>query len=202
MKAEDIYKKESGEKAYNEGMVGMSPKIEYIEWLEKMVEKRYEPTILKWIKKMFLHAEEKEWDRVYFTFDFHGTIAKADYRKSVKDVVYYPYAKETLQLLSNRQDIKTILWTSSYPDELEIYKKYFKKDNIKFDFIGENPDINNEKGSFGYYKDKHYFNVLADDKCGFEPERDWKFLYDYFSDQEYRPKTSWNMKYKEDYHKN
>lgn len=201
MKAEDIYRKETGLEPYTNGMIGSSPNYKYVEWLEILVSERYEPTILKWIKKMFDHAEKKEWDMVYFTFDLHGTISRPDYRRTIKEVDYYPYAKETLQLLSERKDITTILWTSSYQHEIETYIEQLKKDNINFDFVGNNPDITSEKGAFGFYEKKHYFNALFEDKAGFSPERDWKFLYDFFLKQSYRPKSEWCRKYKEDYHK-
>jgi len=201
MNAKEIYKKETGIEIKSNHFGTAPGNNDYVKWLEKLVSERYEPTILKWIKKMFNHAEKKEWYMVYFTFDLHGTISKPDYRRTIKEVKYYPYAKETLQLLSERKDITTILWTSSYPNEIEIYNKQLKKDNINFDFIGDNPDITNEKGAFGYYEKKHYFNALFEDKSGFNPERDWKFLYDFFKNQSYRPKTEWCRKYKEDYHK-
>lgn len=204
MNSQEIYKKETGLSAYdildfNETI--MVPTNEYLEWLEKTVENRYEPTILLWIKEMFVHAEKKQWNKVYFNIDLHGTVSKPDYRRDTKCIDYYPYAKETLQLLTQREDISLILWSSSYPDELEIYEKQFKQDNIKFDFVGENPDVSTEKGSFGYYKNKHYFNALFEDKAGLNAERDWKFLYEFFLNQTYRPKLEWSMKYKEDYHK-
>jgi hypothetical protein len=167
---------------------------ELIEGLE------FEPDILVWIKTMFKHAEERQWDRVYFTFDLHGTISCPDYRKKIKKIKYYPYAKETLQLLTKRDDIKMILWSSSYPDELEIYKNQLEEDDIIFDFIGENPEISDAKGAFGYYNQKHYFNLLVEDKSGFNPNS-WESLYNYFNNQTYRPDPSWSIKYDEKYHK-
>ena len=160
-----------------------------------------EPGILVWIKKMFNHAKERQWYETYFSIDVHGVISKPDYRRIVKKINYYPYAKETLQIMSNRDDIIMIMSTSSYPDEIEIYLDQLAKDNIKFKYVNENPEISSDKGSFGYYKDKYYFNVSFDDKAGFDPYRDWKFLYDYFMSSNYLPDKKWSMKYKEPYHK-
>ena len=53
----------------------------------------------------------------------------------------------------------------------------------------------------GYYKKKYYFNVLLEDKAGFDPLKDWWFLYDYFKNTDYLPDPTWSMKYKEEYHK-
>ena len=207
MKAEEIYKKETGldarqDRRENHLLLKNTPTKEYLEWLENMVERRYEPTILKWIKKMFAHAEEKEWFETYWTFDIHGTISRPDYRKATKVVDYYPYAKECLQLMSDRKDIIMILWTSSYPEEMKVYRETLKKDNIHFEYESENPDVSSSKGSFGFYEKKHYFNVLFEDKSGFNPERDWKFLYDYLTNTDYKPDPTWSMKYNEDNHNN
>jgi len=161
----------------------------------------HDPTILQWIKEMFTHAKKKEWFETYWAIDIHGTVSAPDFRKDSPIITYYPYAKETLQLMSEREDIKLIMFTSSYPDEIKVYQKTFEKDDIHFDFINENPDVSDAKGSFGYYYDKPYFNVLLEDKGGFKPEVVWKYLYDYFKNTKYRPNSKWSMKYKEEYHK-
>ena len=199
MTAQEIYKKETGLSATN--IINYKYTNDYINWLQKTVEKQHEPTILKWIKEMFEHAEKKKWFETYWSFDIHGTISKPDYRKDNKEIIYYPYAKETLKILSERKDIIMIMNTSSYPDELEIYKKQFKNDNINFNYFGENPEVTSAGGSFGYYKTKFYFNVEFEDKAGFDPKRDWKFLYEYFLNTEYRPNENWSTKTNEDYHK-
>lgn len=201
MRASEIYKKETGKSSYNLGSSIENIDIGYIRWLEKLTENRYEPTILKWIKKMFVHAEKKQWFEVYFGIDVHGTFSVPDYRKSNKKIEYYPYAKETLKLMSERDDIVMIMSTSSYLHEIQIYKKQLDKDSIYFKYINENPEISSDKGSFGYYVDKYYVNAIFDDKSGFNPERDWKFIYEYFSTTKYRPDPTWCMKYKENYHK-
>ena len=162
----------------------------------------YEPSLLKWIKKMFFHAEERKWYETYWFIDVHGVISKPDYRKKVKEIEYYLYVKETLQYITkNRPDIIMILYTSSYPDEIEIYMKQFEKDNIFFKYVNENPEINESKGNFGCYDKKPYYNVLIDDKSSFDPEIDWQPIYEYFINSEYKPDPSWSFKTKEPYHK-
>ena len=80
----------------------------------------YNSAILNWIKTMFKHSEQRQWYETYWFFDFHGVISKPDYRKEVKEVIYYPYAKETLQYITaNRPDIVMVLFTSSYPEEIK-----------------------------------------------------------------------------------
>lgn len=160
----------------------------------------YKPQLLKWIETMFKHAEKHHWSTVFFSFDIHGVISQPDYRKTLKEINYYPYAKETLQLLSQREDIVMFLFTSSYPEEIQKYIEIFTNDGIKFKYVNENPEINESKGSFGYYEKKPYFNVYFEDKAGFSPFLDWKPIYKYFKSTKYRPNPKWSMKYKEEYH--
>lgn len=173
------------------------------EFVMNIINNRYEPSLLTWMKEMFEHAEKKEWYETYFFFDCHGVISQPDYRKTVKEINYYPYAKETLQFITKeRKDIIMVLFTSSYPDEVKMYIDTFEKDGIHFKYVNENPEISDAKGSFGCYDKKPYYNVIFEDKAGFRPLSDWKPIYDYFTTDEYRPNPNWSMKYKEEYHNN
>jgi len=204
MSLRDQYRKETGKSPmmYAQSIIT----DDYVKWLE---EKVLEPQLLTWIEKMFKHAEEKQWYETYFLFDIHGTISLPDYRKGIKKipsepsrVIYYPYAKETLQLLSKtRPDIIKIIWSSSYPEELKTYIQVFKKDGINFKYTNENPEISETKGHFGFYDKKPYFNVLFEDKCGFMANNDWAHIYNYFVNTKYKPNRNWKSKYKEFYHK-
>lgn len=68
---------------------------------------------------MFKHAEKNNWFETYWGCDLHGVISQPDFRKSSPEINYYPYVKETLQLLSQRKDIIMFLFTSSYPHEIK-----------------------------------------------------------------------------------
>lgn len=161
----------------------------------------YKPQILTWIEKMFVHAEQREWYKTYFFFDLHGVISKPDYRKKDKTIIYYPYVKETLQFITkNRPDIVMILFTSSYPEEIKKYIDILEKDGIYFSYINENPEISEANGAYGCYDKKPYYNVLMEDKCGFNPMTDWKPILKYFKKNKYKPDPNWDMKFKENYH--
>jgi hypothetical protein len=127
--------------------------------------------ITRAIENCLRHAEEKKWDKTYWAFDIHGTILKPNYKRDEISREFYPGAVEAMQLITKRKDIIRILYTCSYPHEIEQYLKYFKEHDIHFDYINENPEITD--GGYGYYKDKFYFNVLMDDKAGFDGETDW-----------------------------
>ena len=152
----------------------------------------------KYIQKLFDISFRKEWYETYWVFDLHGTIMKPSYDLNDKSVKYYPFAKEVLQILSKRDDIKLIMWTSSYPLEIEYYNKIFIEDGILFDAINENPTISSNNGNFGYYEKKFYFNILFDDKATFDPENEWESIFNFLMEYEktnFLPNKNWTTKY-------
>ena len=128
------------------------------------------------IKNCISNARLKGWSKTYWAFDIHGTILKPTFNAGVLSTEFYPYAKETLQLISQQRDIVRILYTCSYPHEIVAYLKFFEKNGIHFDHVNENPDIC--AGAYGHYAQKFYFNVLFEDKAGFDPLTDWKQVYE------------------------
>jgi hypothetical protein len=131
--------------------------------------------ITRAIETCFRSAKEKGWNKTYWAIDIHGTILKPTYNNKIS-TEFYPYAKEALQLISQRTDIYKILFTCSYPHEVEQYITYFAKHQIHFDNVNQNPEV--ADGAYGYYHEKIYFNVLMDDKAGFNGETDWKPVYE------------------------
>ncbi|MBL0742009.1 hypothetical protein [Chryseolinea lacunae] len=116
-------------------------------------------------------AWAKKWDKTYWAIDIHGTILKPNFSATEVSTEFYPDAIPVLQLLSKRKDVVRILYTCSYPHEIEIYLKHFAAHDIHFDYVNQNPEVSN--GAYGYYKEKFYFNVLLEDKAGFDPASDW-----------------------------
>jgi len=130
--------------------------------------------ITRAIDNCFGHAKRRGWTKTYWAFDIHGTILRPNYKVDKISKEFYPFAQEVMQMISKRNDIVKILYTCSYPQEIEQYLDYFKDVDIHFDHVNANPDIVN--GGYGYYKDKFYFNVLMDDKAGFDGDTDWEAM--------------------------
>lgn len=133
--------------------------------------------IIKSIKRAEERMKAMSWDRIFFFVDIHETILYPDYNNKEENK-YYPFAKEVLQYLSKKTDVSLCLYTCSYPKEIERYIKFFKNHDIEFEMINKNIEVENT--TYGYYQDKPYFNLLLDDKAGFEAEEDWKILYRYY----------------------
>jgi hypothetical protein len=130
-------------------------------------------SVVKAIEKFYQDKEKRGWEKGFFFFDIHGTILKPNYEYGNTPKEFYPYAKEVLQLFSKRKDVCMILYTCSHPHEIEEYLKLFENNNIKFDYVNENPEVVTDVNGYGCYDKKPYMNVLFEDKAGFYGEEDW-----------------------------
>jgi len=131
--------------------------------------------ITRAIENCLRNASVKAWEKTYWAIDIHGTLLQPTYQSGVISTVFYPYAKEVMQLLTKRNDIVLILYTCSYPHEIVEYIKHFEAHGIRFHYINENPEVC--AGAYGHYENKIYFNVLFEDKAGFDPLIDWPEVY-------------------------
>lgn len=122
------------------------------------------------IERTFKLKVDRNWDTLYVAVDLHGTIAKP-YHDCLE---YYNGAVEVLKWFNKRADFKLILWTSSYPREILQFLAEMKSKDVNFDFINENP-LEKNRG-FACFEQKFYFNILLDDKAGFDPETDWLLI--------------------------
>jgi hypothetical protein len=122
--------------------------------------------------------EKRNWDKTYWAFDIHGTILRPNYTYGNTPDDFYPMAKETLQFISKLPDVVMFLYTCSHPHEIEEYLALFKKFDIDFKYVNENPEVKTEKEGYGNYDKKPYMNVLFEDKAGFNPETEWQEVWD------------------------
>jgi len=135
--------------------------------------------ITKAIQRAYDYSVKKGWDRVYWAIDIHDTMIKANYKRGEIPTEFYPHAMDVLKFLSGRITDKLILYTCSHPHEIEEYLALFQSNNIIFDFVNENPEVKTDMEGYGNYDKKPYFNILLDDKAGFQPE-DWLAIKNYF----------------------
>lgn len=124
----------------------------------------------------FKRMKERNWEKIYVLVDIHDTVFEACYHEK-EEHKWYPFAKEALEIMSHAQQISLILWTSTYENAINDYVKYFKANDIEFDFINRNTETENT--SLSCFDEKTYFNVGIDDKFGFEAETDWEIVYNY-----------------------
>lgn len=128
--------------------------------------------ILKPIYRAYDTAKAKKWDMIYWAIDLHGTMVKSTYKSEEEE--FYPMVKECLKELSKSDKIKLILYTCSYEEHMEKLMDELRNEGIIFDYLNENPECKDTE--YGTYKKKPYFNVLLEDKAGFEPS-DWYIIW-------------------------
>lgn len=120
--------------------------------------------------------KSKGWPEIYMLVDLHGTIIPGG--KSSSDLndymEFYPVAKEVLQWVSERKDIFLILWTSTPVSRQTDVHEWLLKNGIETNFWNENPHAKDTPRSC--FAKKPYFNILLDDRAGFEPETDWQAI--------------------------
>jgi hypothetical protein len=126
----------------------------------------------KAIHKAFAIAKTRNWEKIFVAVDIHDTAVVSNYSGNRIPTMFYPNAKEVLQYLSERPDVTLIMYTSSHPHEMLKYKGFFEENGVYFKFINENPDC--PSTGYGCYDKKFYFNVLIEDKAGFDAEVGWE----------------------------
>jgi len=122
------------------------------------------------IEKTFKTKAERNWHTVYFAVDLHGTLIRPGHDK----VEFYPCAVEVVKWINSRTDCKIILWTSSHQSEISNFLYECARNEIHMDFINENP-LEGDSARACFDK-KFYFNVLLDDKAGFDGEIGWALI--------------------------
>lgn len=134
--------------------------------------------LISYIEKVFNGLNNGSFKCIYIMVDVHNTILKPTFDKK-ETFEYFPYAKETLQLLSEKENIKLIMWTSSYDEKIQMYLKHFEENGIIFNFVNENKEYGNV--SFACFDTKFYYDIGIDDKFGFDAEHDWKEIYTFLT---------------------
>lgn len=116
---------------------------------------------------------KRNWKVIYVCVDWHDTIMPSTYSNNdYGEYNLYKHAEEVLKWMSDCPHIRLILFTSSYPDQkmdfmVNVYRRY----GISFDYHNGNPEVQNT--DTGDFSEKFYYNVLFDDKGGFDPQEDW-----------------------------
>ena len=137
-------------------------------------------SIIKSIERAYSLLQERNWDTIYWAIDLHGTCIKSNYVSGEYEWINED-AKKCLQLISSLSENKVILWSSCYNQEKFKILDFFGINNIYIDNFNKNPYI--KSTSSGYFGEKFYFSILLDDKAGFDPDTDWKLIYEYLKNK-------------------
>ena len=146
-------------------------------------------SIKRVLEKQYAKQMKNHWYETYWIVDMHGVITRPNHTTNLPDIDFYPLADLVLFILSAREDIRLILYTSSYPEQRQHYIDQLERMEITFDYINENPEIRSYE-DFGYYEEKPYFDVYLDDKAGFDPETEWIDILEFLMATE-EPPIEW-----------
>lgn len=128
--------------------------------------------IIKALKNAEERAIQRGWDKIYWAIDVHDTIWPGNYKTGKShEGKYYKWASPVLKYLSQRRDHCLILYTCTDTKSVSKVMERLNTDGIYFDYVNENPEC--QEDTLGSFKEKFYFNMLLDDKAGFEPMNDW-----------------------------
>ena len=115
---------------------------------------------------------------------------KIDFGETAEESVKKEIFEETSL---NCKSAKFLFYMDNLPDEttnLHIVALFFEckctgdiktnRESSDFKWINKNPEVVTDKGGYGYYEDKPYFNVLFEDKASFNPNTEWEDVYYFF----------------------
>lgn len=128
--------------------------------------------LLKALQNARRKMVERGWDKIYVAVDWHDTVCRSTYSEGGA-YSFYGAAISALQAASENPKIDLILYTSSYASVVEDFVRFCRaKHGINFKYFNANPEIKNT--NYGEFGKKFYYDVLLDDKAGFDPATDWK----------------------------
>lgn len=144
-----------------------------------------ERPLYKTVVNAYQKAAMRGWDRIYWAIDIHDTLYPSTYQKDEAKTLKPFFGARTLinNLIGYKENV-IILWSSLLdggkgPNATNDFQPYFDdlfgdyekaelRDRV---FFNENPLEKDTE--YACFAKKFYFNVLLDDKAGFDPEIDF-----------------------------
>jgi len=125
------------------------------------------------INRAFATAKSRRWNKIYFAIDLHETCLVSNYGKGNYSWINEA-AVNALKSISDRRDCCIILWSSVHAEEEADIIAFFAASGVNVSYFNHNPEVANT--AHGNFDTKFYFNVLVDDKAGFDYRTDWDDL--------------------------
>ena len=134
-------------------------------------------SIIKAIERAYRTMEERGWDTIYWAVDLHGVCLKSNYEQGGYTWHNF-WAKKVMKLISDKPENHIILWSSVHDDEKRAIVDFFWREGIVVQ--GFNSNIYEKNTKVSCFDEKFYFSVLLDDKAGFDPDVDWKAIWEFY----------------------
>ena len=137
-------------------------------------------SIIKAISTAMRKRQERGYDYLYWCIDIHGVILTPTYNLNNDGADIYGVALDALQTISADPINKIILWSSSHEAPFNKVVEDLKKLGIRVDYINKNPECPSTE--LCDFTKKFYFDILLDDKAGFEPNEDWEIINNFLKE--------------------
>ena len=134
--------------------------------------------ILDSINNAYRIMRERKWDTLYWAIDLHGVCLKSTYVSSQHEWISAD-AIAGLQAIATQPENKIILWSAVHETEKQAIIDKFSEKGIKITGFNRNPEVFNTSTS--NFNEKFYFNVLLDDKAGFDYMTDWNAIIRFYA---------------------
>jgi hypothetical protein len=113
----------------------------------------------------------KKYPRMYWAIDLHGVILKSTYKKNFGAQELNEDCLDVLKWLTDKENMVPILFTASNNEYIDKVLLWLNTIGIKFEHVNSNPEVTSN--NFCIVEGKFYFDILIDDKGGFEMDSDW-----------------------------
>jgi hypothetical protein len=123
------------------------------------------------IERTFVDKAKRRWQKIFIAVDVHDVILEGKYNLNNDGAGYMPNAIKVLQQWSKREDVSLIMWTSGHVGPTSKVLDNLEKQGVHFKHVNSNPECPND--ALCDFGKKFYFNILLDDKAGFEGKTDW-----------------------------
>ena len=138
--------------------------------------------IIKAIQIAMKKKEERKHQYLYWCIDIHGVLLSNTYTIDNKGAKYLSISTTCMREISEDPSNKIILWSSSHNSSIINVKNDLLGLGVRVDFINCNPDC--PSTNICNFDEKFYFDILLDDKAGFEPQVDWCPIYHFLRNKE------------------
>ena len=139
--------------------------------------------IINAIKNAYDTMHARKWDTLYWAIDLHGVCLESTYTVNEHRWISAD-AIAGLQSIDAQPENKIILWSAVYDEDKLPIVSMFADKGIKIIGFNENPEVFNTDVSF--FNEKFYFNILLDDKAGFNHHTDWSKIIEFYAQRDGR----------------
>jgi len=126
------------------------------------------------IRRAFELKKQNKWPKLFWSIDLHDVIIVGKHNRLNEGREFCPNALRVLTWLDMRDDMAWILYSCSHGDAINDISAWLDQHGVGPNFVNANPEC--ENGHLCDFSKKFYFDILLEDKAGFECNKDWYLI--------------------------